>query len=111
MRAFRFLCLFIFLAVFINSKASAPILDFEGRKDHSSKIIKDDQKINTDDQNDDSPHKRKRKPRATEVDTPHISDISFEQNFVYKAFKLLWIEETYSSFLHCVDLKRGPPLV
>lgn len=110
MRTLKFLSIFLFLAIFINSKANAPILHLENKKDFSSKIITLDQKINADDKNDDSPHKRKRRPRATEVDIPYISDISFEQNFVYKAFRLLLIEETYSSFLHCVDLKRGPPL-
>lgn len=111
MRTIKFLSIFLFLAIFINSKASAPILDFKTKKDHSSENIKVDQKITTDDQNDDSPHKRKRRPRATEVEIPHISDISFEQSFVYKTFKSLWIEEVYSTFLHCVHLKRGPPLV
>ena len=110
MRAFKFLSIFIFLAVFINSKADAPTRDFEGRKDHSSKIIKDDQKINTDDQDDDSAHKRKLRPRGTEVDVPQISEVSFEHPFIYEVFKPLFIEKSYSSFLYCIPLKRGPPL-
>lgn len=111
MRAVKFISIFIFLTVFINGKINAPVLKFETKKNHSSTEIKTNQKINSDNDNDDSEHKRKRRLRGIEVDVPQISNISFEQLFVFKVFKPLFIERSSSSFLHCIPLKRGPPIV
>jgi len=53
--------------------------------------------------------KRKIKSRGVEVGVPQISSLSFQQVCSYNDFLPSPVQNTNSSFLYCVDRKRGPP--
>lgn len=53
--------------------------------------------------------KRKSKPKGVEVIVPHIEDITFVQICTPAGTTVLPLSNSSSSFLHCVNAKRGPP--
>lgn len=112
MRILKLTYFWVFLIVFINGKAHSDLKFFEPKKavvakSADSKVCNS---ITQETPDDDSPSKRKRKPRGIEVAVPHISNISFEQSYTYQPFEPLWIERIYSFIEYHIHGKRGPPL-
>lgn len=104
--------LWAFLFLFISGKMHS-INSFESKtfSKHQQKEIKNAQEItgNTGDEN--SPIKRKIKKRGLPTAVPQIEDIPFLNVLIYKKFRPGYTEDVSTSFLYCVSLKRGPPLV
>jgi len=113
MRVLKFALIFIFLTTFIHGKAHTSFQNHyqktvAGKQDNDHKFIK----TFSDNKSDESPRfKRKFRTKGVEVAIPHISDLSFVQIATYNEFILAPVENTHSSFLHCVERKRGPPSV
>ncbi|MES2763487.1 MAG: hypothetical protein V4677_14835 [Bacteroidota bacterium] len=111
MKIIRFIFFLSLLTVFLQVKASA-----KGQ----FKYLVSDQVIKTSDGkytkvlqlipgNERFSRTKKIKQRGMGGVSPCISNISFGQVFTYCKYLFIPVENTYASFLYCVDCKRGPP--
>lgn len=113
MRKVNFIFVWILFITFLSGKAHVTThfteckSSFKEQKKES--VVA--QKISEDNSEEGSAQKRKRRARGVEVTIPQISEVSFVKVLVYKVFKPVYTESIYVSFLHCVHLKRGPPLI
>lgn len=73
--------------------------------------LKDAKTFSDNHKNESLVRKRKLKTRAIEVVTPVISVFSINEIYVYSIFLIHVNEIKYTSFLHCVDHQRGPPVL
>jgi len=112
MRTLKFGVIFIFLAIFIHGKAHTSFQNHHQKKftkkNDYPKFLK---KLSDNKSNERQKRKRKYRTKGVEVAVIQIANLSFKQTSVYKDFDLARVENTYSSFLHCVEQKRGPPSV
>ena len=112
MRNSRFLFILLFTAILISGKArhcaQSEVYGHVFKKKPSTHYLSNS--ISDDKDNDGNGLKRKIRPKGVEVIVPHIDRISFDQTCTRHLVFPLPSDRIYSSFLHCVNRKRGPPL-
>lgn len=113
MRIIRLIFLLVFVSMFMHGKPQ-PILKFLDHNSVSKKSsdnLKDVKIFNDNSKDECLVRKRKLKTRGIEVVNPIISVFSINKIYVYGDFLIPINEIKYTSFLHCVDHKRGPPIL
>lgn len=112
MHIVRFIFIISFVFFFTNIKAANNI-KFENKlfsKEKSCHLKKGE--ISFDTENDRCcVLKRKYKSRGIEVANPYVSNVPCNKVSVYSKFLSIPVKDNYTSFLYCVDRKRGPPIV
>lgn len=106
-----FLLLFVFIFIYGKAQPTLKIINNNTVSKNNSNDLKHLKVYIDNNKNESFVLKRKHKPRGIEVVNPILSFFSINQIYVYREIQIPTIESKYTSFLHCVDNKRGPPII
>ncbi len=115
MQNFKVSYIWVLFIFFLSGKVDSAISPVKvnafltEHKKELKKEFKTSQKITGDTGDESCPKKRKIKKRGLSGTVPQIQDITFLSVVVHKTFKSYNTVSSYTSFLYCVSLKRGPP--
>lgn len=113
MRTLKIIFLFLSISIFLHGKVN-PSLKFINHNNVSKEKTGDLKHIKLfcdNNKNEKIILKKKHKPKGIENVNSVFSNISIDQICIYSDFLILISEIKYTSFLYCVERKRGPPFM
>lgn len=113
MRTLKIIFLLLSIYIFIHGKVN-PSLKFINHNNVSKEKIGDLKHIKLfcdKNKNEKIVLKKKHKPKGVESVNLIFSNLSIGQICIYSDFLILISETKFTSFLYCVERKRGPPFM
>lgn len=103
----------MFVLFLVKGQANSNTSDhqFKAEKHSFTKKACPSNSFSDENDSDSTRTRRKIRPKGVEVIVPEILKVSFIQKRNYSELFRTWDDESPSSFLHCVNRKRGPPQV